>query len=278
MTPSATWLVEDGIIRENGILDSGPGDIGRVVIEAPKVTRAARPGQFVMVRGWETDPLLPRAMAPLSYDVASGRMEIFYRIKGPGTEALARSRAGDVAHVTGPLGRPVLDSFDQRNVALVGRGVGITPLLPLAEHVVRTGGTVRSYLSARTRAYLFGQVELSDLGPVHAVVDDENGKGRMVTDALVEYCRENCIDEVYVCGSQRLTRVVDELGASRGFPAHVFLEEKMACGIGYCKGCPVRLRGRAGYKLVCTDGPLFPTREVELSGPIFSPHEIGPTT
>lgn len=127
MTPSASWLVEDGVIRENGILGSGLGDIGRVVIEAPKVTRAARPGQFVMVRCWETEPLLPRAMAPLSYDIASGCMEIFYRIKGPGTEALARSRAGDIACVTGPLGRPVLDDFDGLNVALVGRGVGITP-------------------------------------------------------------------------------------------------------------------------------------------------------
>lgn len=277
MAPNATWLVEDGIVCENDILDSGLGDIGRILIEAPEVTRAARPGQFVMVRGWETEPLLPRAMAPLSYDAASGCMEIIYRIKGSGTEALARSRVGDVAYVTGPLGRPVLDDFDGQDIALVGRGVGITPLLPLAKHVVGTGGSVHSYISARTRAYLFGRVELADLGPVHTIVDDEDGEGHMVTDALAKYCRANRIDKAYVCGSQRLTRATDELGASCEFPAHVFLEEKMACGIGYCKGCPVRLRGGTGYKLVCTEGPIFPTHEVELSGPIFT-HETGSTT
>jgi len=277
VTADVSWLIEDGFVCENQIVGSKLGDIGRVVIEAPEVTRAARPGQFVMVRSWETEPLLPRAMAPLAYDIASGRMEIFYRIKGPGTQAMARTRAGDTAHVTGPLGRPVVGAFDGRNVALVGRGVGITPLLPLAKHIVETGGSVRSYLSARTRAYLFGLDELSELGSVHAVADDEGSADHLVTNALAEYCVENHIDATYVCGSQRLTRATDELGASRGFPAYVFLEEKMGCGIGYCKGCPVRVHGGGGYKLVCTEGPIFPTREVELSGPIFPPREAAST-
>jgi dihydroorotate dehydrogenase electron transfer subunit len=272
VTANTSWQIEDGIVYENTIVGS---DIGRMVVEAPEITRAARPGQFVMLRSWETEPLLPRAMAPLTYDVSSGRMEIFYKIKGPGTQAMARTRAGATAHVTGPLGQPILERFDGRNAALIGRGVGITPLLPLAKHIVSTGGTVRSYLSARTRAYLFGFDEFQALGPVHARVDNEGGRDSLVTDALAEYCRENNVDTAYVCGSRRLTRATDKLGADHAFSGHVFLEEKMGCGIGYCKGCPVRLRNGDGYKLVCTEGPIFPTREVELSGPIFPPQEVG---
>jgi dihydroorotate dehydrogenase electron transfer subunit len=272
VTVNTSWRIEDGIVCENTIIGV---DIGRMVVEAPEVTRAARPGQFAMVRSWETEPLLPRAMAPLTYDVSSGRMEIFYKIKGPGTQAMARTRVGATAHVTGPLGQPILEGFDGRNVALIGRGVGITPLLPLAKHIVSTGGTVRSYLSARTRAYLFGFDEFEALGPVHARVDDEGGRDDLVTDALAKYCREHRVDAAYVCGSKRLTRATDELGAEHAFPGYVFLEEKMGCGIGFCKGCPVRLRNGGGYKLVCTEGPIFSTREVELSGPIFPPQEVG---
>ena len=269
---NTSWRIEDGVVCENTIVGV---DIGRMLVEAPQVTRAARPGQFAMVRSWETEPLLPRAMAPLTYDVSSGRMEIFYKIKGPGTQAMARTRSGATAHVTGPLGRPILERFDGRNVALIGRGVGITPLLPLAKHIVSTGGTVRSYLSARTRAYLFGFDEFEALGPVHARVDNEGGRDDLVTSALAKYCREHRVDVAYVCGSRRLTRATDELAADHAFPGYVFLEEKMGCGIGYCKGCPVRLRHGGGYKLVCTEGPIFSTREVELSGPIFPPQEVG---
>ena len=266
--PDTSWRVEDGVVCENRIVGSGLGDIGRMVVEAPGVACAARPGQFVMVRTWEGEPLLPRAMAPLTYDVGSGRMEIFYKVKGPGTRAMAGTLPGAAAHVTGPLGRPVLQSFDGRNVALVGRGVGITPLLPLAKHVIATGGSVSAYLSARTRAYLFGLDEFASLGPVHVQVDNEAAGDELATDALREHCRGRRVDTAYVCGSWRLARAVEEIGVSEGFPGFVFLESKMGCGVGYCKGCPVGLRGGGGYRLVCVEGPIFPTREVQLTGPV----------
>lgn len=271
--PGTSWRVEDGIVRENRLVGSGLGDIGRMVVEAPAVARAARPGHFVMVRTWDGEPLLPRAMAPLAYDAASGRMEIFYKVKGPGTRAMAGTLPGAAAHVTGPLGRPVIEGFYGRNVALIGRGVGITPLLPLAKHIVATGGSVSAYLSARTRAYLFGLDEFASLGPVHTQVDDEAAEDELATnalatDALREHCRGGGVDAAYVCGSWRLARAVEDIGASEGFPGFVFLESKMGCGVGYCKGCPVGLRGGGGYRLVCVEGPVFPTREIQLTGPV----------
>ncbi len=267
--PNTSWWIEDGVVCENEFVGSKPGDVGRMVVEAPEVTRAARPGQFVMVRTWEGEPLLPRAMAPLTYDVASGRMEIFYKIKGPGTQEMAATHPGATAYITGPLGRSILDRFSERKVALVGRGVGITPLIPLAKHIISTGGTVRSYLSARTRDYLFGFDEFASLGSVHAQVDDEGAQGDLVTDTLAEHCLRHRVDAAYVCGSGRLTRAVDNLGASNGFPSYVFLESKMGCGVGYCKGCPVPLRNGGGYELVCVEGPIVATREVELASSIY---------
>lgn len=248
------------------VLENEPvgSDVGRMVIEAPSVTSAALPGHFVMVRCWEGEPLLPRAMAPLRYDAPLGQMEIYYRSKGPGTHAMAAAKAGTPAHVTGPLGRPVEGEFRGKSVALVGRGVGITPLLSVAERVVSTGGSVRSYLSARTRAYLFGRESFRELGPVSELVDDEHGAERLVTDSLRHDVAADGVDEMYVCGSRRLARLAHELGREGGVPAYVFLEEKMGCGTGFCKGCPVALRDGRGYGLVCKDGPLFDTREIRL--------------
>lgn len=256
-----SWRIEDGIVVENALVGS---DMGRMVVEAPEVTHAAQPGQFLMIRCWEGEPLLPRAMAPLNYDVEAGRMEIFYRIMGPGTEAMAEVTAGTVAHITGPLGQPVMQEFEGRTIALVGRGVGITPLLPLARHVVVTGGAISAYLSARTSAYLFGLDQFRTLGPVQGRADDEGFADQMVTAILEEACENQRVDAAYVCGSRRLIQHAADIGDRYGFPAYVFLEEKMGCGIGYCKGCPIELRNGGGYKLVCTDGPLFSAQEVVL--------------
>lgn len=240
----------------------GP-DMGRMVVWSPAIVSAARPGQFLMLRCWEGEPMLPRAMAPLSYDRSGGSMEIFYRIMGPGTEAMAKARTGAAAHVTGPLGQPVLDRFEGRTVALVGRGVGITPLLPLARYVVATGGDVSVFLSARRRDYLFGLEEFETLGSVSSMVDEEGFADEVVTSLLAAACENKGMDAAYVCGSRRLMRHTESVGGEYGFPTHVFLEEKMGCGVGYCKGCPIRLRN-GGYSLVCTEGPLFLADEVVL--------------
>lgn len=238
----------------------GP-DTGHITVEAPEIAELSRPGNFLMLRTWEGEPQLPRAMAPLRYDTGRGRVEIYYRIKGSGTEALTKSRAGDRAYLTGPLGTAITRSFQGTSVALVGRGVGITPLLPLAEWIARTGGSPRAYLSARTRGYLFGSERFAELGGVHDQVDDEPGGDPFVTLSLQRAAERGEVDEIYACGSRRLVRHAHEIGTDLGIPVMVFLEEKMGCGTGFCKGCPVQLRN-GSYDLVCTSGPLFPTSEL----------------
>lgn len=256
-----SWRVEDGLVLENHL--AGP-DVGRIVIRSPEVVRTIQPGQFVMVRCWEGEPLLPRAMAPLDYDLFADTMEIFYKIVGPGTRAMAGAQAGAAAHIIGPLGQVVDERFDGRTVALVGRGVGITPLLPLGRHVVATGGSVLSYLSARRSGYLFGLERFMELGPVWTAVDENAPTTRLVTSFLAEVYESQRVDVIYVCGSRRLIRHAVQIGERYGCRTYAFLEEKMGCGIGYCKGCPVSFENGT-YKLVCTDGPLFPASEVVLN-------------
>lgn len=256
-----SWRIEDGLVLENHLVGS---DVGRMVIRSPKVVRTIQPAQFVMVRCWEGEPMLPRAMAPLDWDLSAGTMEIFYKIVGPGTKAMADTRIGTTAYITGPLGKLVSENFSGRTIALVGRGVGITPLLPIGKHVVATGGSVLSYLSARRSNYLFGLERFMELGPVWTAVDENTSTTRLVTSFLVESCESQHVNAIYVCGSRRLIHHALRIGERYGCQTYAFLEEKMGCGIGYCKGCPVGFKDGT-YKLVCTDGPLFLASEVVLN-------------
>ncbi len=250
------WIVESCPVRQNQPVHD---DVWRLLLEAPQIARAARPGQFVMVVAGSGYPFLPRAMAPMRFG-SDGVLEIYYRIVGDGTKQMARAREGERLDVIGPLGTP-WSSPAGSSVALVGRGVGITPLYPIAENVVRLGGTIRTYLSARAPDLLLGQERFLALGPVYTH-HDQRDPNTLITDQLEQHLAHGFNPKmVVVSGAHRLLQAVYRLQQRYGFDAKAFVEEKMACGIGWCKGCAI---GRE-WHLICTDGPALPLQEVITS-------------
>lgn len=250
-TASTSWLVESGRVVSN---ERVALDVYRMTAQADQVVRRALPGQFLMVRGESMRVLLPRAMAPIRFN-ADGTTDIYYRMVGPGTQQMAEMGVGEVIEVIGPLGTPVPASGD---LAVVGRGVGITPLLPLAESAAAAGYRVRSYLSARVPELLLEVADFSRLGPVSTQVDVDQA-GQLVTAALERDVAQGYRPaQVVVAGSRRLARHVGRLAAVYHFRAEVFVEEKMACGVGFCKGCVIGPNRR----LICVEGPALPLQEV----------------
>jgi dihydroorotate dehydrogenase electron transfer subunit len=246
--------------------------------------QGASPGRFLMFRcadftsegaplsasSLASDPLLPRAMS--YHRVRDGEhgpeFSILYDVVGRGTAWLAERRAGDMIFAWGPLGRGYSLRAPGQNLLLVGGGIGIAPLLWLADEAVAKGRSVVLIDGARDNEGVFPAALVPP--EVEVVVTTEDGSvGRkgLVTDALPEYF--NWADVVYVCGPNPMfAAIADAVRSIEGHqrargrkPVQALLEAPMGCGTGICYGCAVFDR-RGEPRLVCKDGPRFELREI----------------
>lgn len=240
-------------------------------LEAPALARTGRPGQFLMVRCGEegsSDPLLRRPLALHRLDREGGRVEVLVRVVGRGTGWLAVRRAGDLLDVLGPLGQGFSLHRSTRHLLLVAGGMGIAPLVAMAEDGLRRHCAVVLALGARCARELYPPGLIPPAVEVHLATDDGSAGLRGPVTALLADPALGLLswaDQVMACGPQamlaelgRLVRA-GRLRPRAGF-VQVSLEEHMACGVGACLGCVVATRH--GYRRVCQEGPVFDLREV----------------
>lgn len=252
-------------------------------LRAPELAHGAYPGQFVMLRctddagygrpghgdgGRADDPLLPR---PMSYyrvrDARDGSREwaILYDVVGRGTSWLANRRPGDRIYCWGPLGRGYEVERGATNLLLVGGGIGVAPLVWLADDAVAAGKNVTLVIGARSAEHVFPASMLHPAVEVVVATDDGSaGRKGFATEPfaeLLEWC-----DQAFACGPTpmfaAMGAIVRRTRTRR--PVQVLLEERMGCGTGICYGCAVevRKRGDRQVQLVCKDGPRFDVRDV----------------
>ena len=250
----------------------------------PGLLAGASPGRFLMLRcadaiafdgprngaGVVNDPLLARAMS--YHRVREGRggreFAILYDVVGRGTAWLASRDPGDELFAWGPLGRGYSLRGPGQNLLLVGGGVGVAPLLWLADEAVAKGKSVVLIHGARCESGVFPAEHVPP--EVEVVVTTEDGslgrKGR-VTDVFLDYY--DWADQVFTCGPNPMFAALADLlrqreGSQRvrgRKPVQALLEAPMACGNGICYGCAVFDR-RGQPRLVCKDGPRFELREI----------------
>ena len=235
----------------------------RMRIEAPQIAKEAKPGQFVMLSKWKIKELfLKRPFSFYNIEPNLGTFDILYKNVGKGTQILAESKMGDLVELIGPLGNGFKIPENTHNIAIVARGIGIAPLLPLILESKKRGITIYAFLSAQTSNLLLCSNEINSISEKVFYTTDDGSKGAkgMVTNFLENVLKEEVIDVVYVCGSKRLTKHIRNLQRKYNFLAFVSLEEHMACGIGACKGCVHKTKD--GYKRVCREGPVFPVEKV----------------
>jgi dihydroorotate dehydrogenase electron transfer subunit len=227
---------------------------------APALIPGASPGRFLMFRLADgSDPLLPR---PMSYHrVRPGEVGILYQTRGRATTALSQQPPGTQALLWGPLGRGFSLRRSARNLLLVAGGMGVAPLVWLAEESLAKGRNVTFVVGARSADLL----PPSGLLPpaVDLIVATENGSaGQKGLASEVFEERLSGADQVFACGPhpmyESMAAVVRRL-RSRA-PVQVLLETPMACGTGLCYGCAIETR--RGMRQVCRDGPRFELRDV----------------
>jgi dihydroorotate dehydrogenase electron transfer subunit len=246
------------------------GDTCLTWFAATEVARGASPGRFLMLRCCEQvpgqpscDPLLPR---PMSYHrVRQGtdglEFAVLYDIVGRGTTWLAQRQPGDRVFVWGPLGRGYTIRPRAQNLLLVGGGIGVAPLVWLAEVAVEKGRSVTLLLGGRSAEQIFpARLLPREVELVVTTEDGSLGQRGLVTEPFAEHLP--WADQVFACGPNPMFQAMAEVVRSSPVrrPVQVLLEERMGCGAGICYGCAVETR--KGMRLVCRDGPRFDLRDV----------------
>lgn len=230
----------------------------------------ARPGQFVTLRlpGRET-PLLRRPFSIhrlVSGDGKSMGIEILYKVVGDFTRALTHIRMGDRVDLLGPLGNGFTVLPDFQKIILAGGGIGIAPLVFLADALKRARGDLSgsvACLGGRTRDDVPRPQLFADLGLSVRVTTDDGTAGRpgLVTTALEETILDGPPDMIYACGPVPMLRAVADIAGKQHLPCELSVETLMACGLGACLGCAVNQNAATGtYQHVCIDGPVFDAR------------------
>lgn len=237
----------------------------RLTFDSPLISASARPGQFVMVRtGFGKDPLLRRPFS-IHQTSGDGRLQLYFKVVGRGTDILSRAKKGERVSIFGPLGRGYrIDSLAPS--VIIGGGLGIAPLLFLVKEncrVKKTIGDDMIILGARQKAEL--EPLLADFKhfglPLFTATDDGSlGHQGFVTEVFESLeMPEKSI--VYCCGPEPMMDGIRQLCKAQGLACQVSVESVMACGMGACLGCS-RPAKNGAYTHVCLNGPVYDAEEL----------------
>ncbi len=254
-----------GLIRSNEPV----GGYWRLVLAAPTLAAVAKPGQFVQVRCSEgADPLLRRPLSFAGIDPERGEISLLYAVVGRGTQWLSGRKSGETLDLLGPIGNGFALPQPGAKAILVGGGIGIAPLLPLAAALLRQGNVITALAGARSADCLPAASDWPSEGIqlVEATDDGSRGCPGLVTALLPAALAAGPDAVVYACGPRPMLREVARQAVAAGVPGQLSLEERMGCGVGACLSCVCKVKiGSAGsytYQRVCTEGPVFRAEEV----------------
>ena len=230
------------------------------------LAKEAKPGQFIALYPKDKSTLLPRPISICEADAEKDTLRIVYRVVGAGTEEFSRLKEGDTVDILGVLGNgfPLDQVREDQTAFLMGGGIGVPPILELAKRLSCRKQIIVGYRDADC----FLREDFEKNGEVYIATEDGSvGTKGNVMDAI----RENALkaDVIYACGPMPMLRAIKHYAEEAGINAYISLEERMACGVGACLGCVCKTTKKDAHSHVnnariCTDGPVFEAKEVEI--------------
>ena len=241
-----------------------------MVVEAKRVAKACRPGQFVIVRAAEDSERIPLTIC--DYDAEKGTVTIVFQIVGAGTLMMSGLKAGDAFHdFVGPLGCPSefveedLETLKNKKLLFVAGGVGTAPVYPQVKWLHEYGIEADVIVGAKTKDLLILEEEMKAVaGNLYVTTDDGSyGRSGMVTQTITDLVEEGRHYDVCVAiGPMIMMRFVCKLTKELEIPTVVSLNPIMVDGTGMCGACRVTIDGEV--KFACVDGPEFDGHKVNF--------------
>ncbi len=277
-----TIFLEDAAVLEHRAFDGGQFVLR---LRAPRCASAATPGSFIHLT---CGPDLPmrRPLSIMRADAADGWVEVLYKVVGHGLAELALRVPGETLSCLGPIGRGFTPHAERPRILMIGGGVGIPPMLFLAEALAADRGSWKPLVLMGSELPFPFELATSR----HAVAGLPAGAtaamplleslgvpGRLASLTGFPGCHRGYVTEladawlvsltpgehaeieIMTCGPHAMLVAVAALARRYGVPCQVSLEENMACGVGGCAGCTVLVQTSEGpaMKRVCVDGPVF---------------------
>jgi ferredoxin/flavodoxin---NADP+ reductase len=231
-------------------------------VSAPEVARKAKAGQFVIVRVDENGERVPLTIA--DFDRTKGTLTLIFQEVGKTTRQLGKMQPGDkLASVTGPLGLPS-EIENYGTIMVVGGGVGVAPVFPIARALKEAGNHVVAVMGARDRSLLFWEEKMRSVSDELIVCTDDGSYGRkaLVTVPVKEILEaRKDVKMIWAIGPAIMMKFVTLTTKPFGVKTLVSLNSIMVDGTGMCGACRVEVGGTTRF--VCVDGPEFDGHEVD---------------
>jgi dihydroorotate dehydrogenase electron transfer subunit len=259
-------------------------------LHAPEIARRAQPGSFAHLQCAHHLPMR-RPISIMRVDAEAGWIEFLYKVLGAGTELLAQRQPGETINLMGPIGVPFTLHPEKRRPLLIGGGVGIPPMIFIADHLHRhhsdfiplviMGSEVPFPFQAQPSRIMVPGIPDGVIACMPLLEDwriasrlaSLQGYPGCFTGYVTELARHwlNALNEqqrheveIFSCGPHAMLEAVARLAREFSLPCQVSLEEYMACAVGGCAGCTVLVQTDNGpyMKRVCVDGPVFDAYQV----------------
>ena len=239
-------------------------------VAAPRVARAALPGQFVIVRADALGERIPLTIA--DYDAAAGSVTIVIQTLGVSTRKICALEAGEaLADFAGPLGRPSEfvhlpeEELRRRRFVFIGGGVGTAPVYPQVKWLHEHGVAADVIIGAKNASMLIYTEQMRAVaGNLHIATDDGSAGFKGLVTALLEelVAAGNRYDECVAIGPMIMMKFVALTTAKYGLKTTVSLNALRVDGTGMCGACRVTVGGRTRF--TCVEGPEFDGHEVDF--------------
>jgi dihydroorotate dehydrogenase electron transfer subunit len=232
-----------------------------ICTEAPDIVATAKAGQFLTVRCG--DRLILRRPLSIHQLTDSKYLYLLFKVVGRGTIWLSQRQENEQLDLIGPLGNGFSTEPASKKLLLAAGGIGIAPLVFLAQKLISEGRSVKLLLGTHTKDWLYPQKHLpSGIETIITTEDGSYGERGKVTDILSRYV--DWADQIYACGPIAMYKAIADQSKQwrNKKPVQVSLEVRMGCGIGACFSCSIKTKN--GMKQVCRDGPVFNLDEIIL--------------